>query len=329
MKRMLILKLVLFFCVHYIQCMCAYTVMAKALITKLNICLNSYLQLLFLDLGALFFIDLLHAEYKIKHSASKVRTFKDNTFVFAPIFRELNSDIHDCPPSALLVDNQDSSMRRPPLQNETHHRMWAFAQVGYDERRIAVRSRPEEDDKHADKLPGDPFWQFVQTHFFSSCPWSMVWRLEAGWMYCQTVGIGHHHSFKKICKQYLREISLLCALKKIPPCIYISVVCKSRNMAQSVWSVFSNIHSGLLGCNYTCEVSPIKLTKYRKLQYSLQGSYYVAITQGCWRGYSDLPLTAAVIVFTCALTLPIITSLGAESQVFNPGAVGRCWITDS
>lgn len=86
MKRILILKLVLFFCVHYIQCMCAYTVRAKALITKLNICLNSYLQLLFLDLGALFFVDLLHTEYKIMHSASKVRTFKDNTFCFRSHF---------------------------------------------------------------------------------------------------------------------------------------------------------------------------------------------------------------------------------------------------
>lgn len=157
----------------------------------------------------------------------------------------------------------------------------------------------------------------------------MVWRLEASWMYCQTVEIAHYHSFKQICEQYLREISLLHVPKKIPRCIYISVACKSRHMPWSEWSVFLNIHSGLLWCIYTCEVSPIKLTKYRKLQCSLQVSYYVAITQGCWRGYSDLPLSAAVIVFTCALTLPIITSLGAESQVFNPGAVDCCWISYS
>lgn len=178
MKRILILKWVFFFCVHYIQYMCAYTVMAKALITKLTICLKGYSQLLFLDLVALFFFDLLHIEDKIMHSTSKVRTYKHNTFVFAPIFHELNSNIGECPPSALLVGNQDSSVKRTPLRSARRHRMWAFAQVGYDERRTAVRSRPEDDDKHTDKTISDSLCKliFAAAVWTAGLRWSWRWR---------------------------------------------------------------------------------------------------------------------------------------------------------
>lgn len=145
--------------------------MAKALITKLNICLNSYLQLLFLDLVALFFFDLLHIEYKIMHSTSKVRTHKQETFVFATYFHGLNSNIDDCLPSALLVVKQDSSLKKTPFRSARRHRMYFgdfFALVGYYEGQTAVRLRPWEDNKHVDKLPWDGFWQFVQADFCSS-----------------------------------------------------------------------------------------------------------------------------------------------------------------
>lgn len=103
---------------------CVHTEMAKALITKLNICLNSYLQLLFLDLVALFFFDLLHIEYKIMHSTSKVRAHKQDTFVFATYFHGLNSNIDDCLPSALLVVKQDSSLKKTPFRSARRHQMY-------------------------------------------------------------------------------------------------------------------------------------------------------------------------------------------------------------
>ncbi len=89
----------------------------------------------------------------------------------------------------------------------------AFTHSSRLRRRTAVRSRPDEDDEHADELPWDGFWQFVQKFFGYSnrllqqlSGWlvshdlgggdagcggpGLVWLhmvcgCEAGWMYCQ------------------------------------------------------------------------------------------------------------------------------------------------
>ncbi len=47
-----------------------------------------------------------------------------------------------CLPSALYSENQDSSMKRTPLQSARRHRMWAFAYSSRLRRWTAVRSRP-------------------------------------------------------------------------------------------------------------------------------------------------------------------------------------------
>ncbi len=47
-----------------------------------------------------------------------------------------------CLPSALYSENQDSSMKRTPLQSARRHRMWAFAHSSWLRRRTAVRWRP-------------------------------------------------------------------------------------------------------------------------------------------------------------------------------------------
>ncbi len=60
-----------------------------------------------------------------------------------------------CLPSALYSENQDSSVKRTPLQSARCHRMWAFANLSQLRWRTAVRMRPDEDDKHADELLWD------------------------------------------------------------------------------------------------------------------------------------------------------------------------------
>ncbi len=47
-----------------------------------------------------------------------------------------------CLPSALYIENRDSSVKRTPLQSARCHRMWAFAHLSRLRRRTAVRSRP-------------------------------------------------------------------------------------------------------------------------------------------------------------------------------------------
>ncbi len=59
----------------------------------------------------------------------------------------------------------NSSVKRTPLQSARCHWMWAFAHSSRLRCRTAVRSRPDEDDEHADELPWDGLWQFVQKFF--------------------------------------------------------------------------------------------------------------------------------------------------------------------
>ncbi len=47
-----------------------------------------------------------------------------------------------CLPSALYSENQDSSVKRTPLQSARRYRMWAFAHSSGLRRRTTVRSRP-------------------------------------------------------------------------------------------------------------------------------------------------------------------------------------------
>ncbi len=69
-----------------------------------------------------------------------------------------------CLPSALYSENRDSSVKRRPLQSARRHRMWAFAQVCYDNKLQSGRD-PDEDEGHIDEFPRDGFWQFVQKFF--------------------------------------------------------------------------------------------------------------------------------------------------------------------
>ncbi len=70
-----------------------------------------------------------------------------------------------CLPSALYSENRDSSVKRTPLQSARRHRMWAFAHSSRLRWRTAVRSRPRWVHEHADELPWDGFWQFLQKFF--------------------------------------------------------------------------------------------------------------------------------------------------------------------
>ncbi len=119
-----------------------------------------------------------------------------------------------CLPSALYSENRDSSVKRTPLQSARHHRMCEHlpTQVCYDDE-LQSGWDPDEDDEHADELPWDGFWQFVQKIFSYAnrllqqlSGWlvsddlggedagcggpGLVWLhvvcgCEAGWMYCQ------------------------------------------------------------------------------------------------------------------------------------------------
>ncbi len=48
-------------------------------------------------------------------------------------------------------------VKKTPLQSARRHRMWAFAHSNRLRWWTAVRSRPDEDDEHADELPWDGF----------------------------------------------------------------------------------------------------------------------------------------------------------------------------
>ncbi len=117
-----------------------------------------------------------------------------------------------CLPSALYSENQDSSVKRTPLQSARHHRMWAFAHSSRLRRWTAVRLRP---GRRACKWASLRRFLTVcavrnslvmQTDCCSSCPggWSQAilevkmldvevlgwcgytWSaVVAGWMYCQ------------------------------------------------------------------------------------------------------------------------------------------------
>ena len=65
---------------------------------------------------------------------------------------------HSVLPSAQYSWNWDSSVKSTLLQRATGHQRWAFAHW----QRTAVSSNPGEDGEHADELPWDSFWQFVQ-----------------------------------------------------------------------------------------------------------------------------------------------------------------------
>ncbi len=69
-----------------------------------------------------------------------------------------------CLPSALYSENLDSSVKRTPLKSARRHRMWAFAHSSRLQRWTAGQD-PDEDYEHADELPWDGFWQFVQKFF--------------------------------------------------------------------------------------------------------------------------------------------------------------------
>ncbi len=69
-----------------------------------------------------------------------------------------------CLPSALYIEYRDSSVKRTPLQSDRRHRIWAFAHSSWLQIRTAGRDT-DEDDEHADELPWDCFWQFVQKFF--------------------------------------------------------------------------------------------------------------------------------------------------------------------
>ncbi len=70
-----------------------------------------------------------------------------------------------CLPSVLYSENQDSSMKRTPLQSARRHQMWAFAHSCPLRRLTAVRTRPRWGWRAADELPWDGLWQFVQKFF--------------------------------------------------------------------------------------------------------------------------------------------------------------------
>ncbi len=58
-------------------------------------------------------------------------------------------------------------------------------QVGYDDELQSGRD-PNEDDKHADELPWDGFWQFVQKLFgYANC-W--LWQQLSGWLVSDDLG---------------------------------------------------------------------------------------------------------------------------------------------
>ncbi len=69
-----------------------------------------------------------------------------------------------CLPSALYSVNQDSSVKRTPLQSATIECEHLPTQVSYYGKLQSGRD-PDEDDKHADELPWDGFGQFVQKLF--------------------------------------------------------------------------------------------------------------------------------------------------------------------
>ncbi len=90
----------------------------------------------------------------------------------------------------------NSSVKRTPLQSARCHWMWAFAHSSRLRRRTAVRSRPDEDDEHADELPWDGLWQFVQKFFdyanrllqqLSGGGWSQM-VLEVKMLYMEVLG---------------------------------------------------------------------------------------------------------------------------------------------
>lgn len=251
--------------------------MAKALITKLNICLNCYLQLLCLDLVALFFFDLLHIEYRIYAFDHSARRF-------------------------LIVCSS-----------------WFLQQLW-----LVSDDLGGEDAKYGG--PGVVTWsEGVRPVECTAKEWELL-TITALDRFVDNTWEKHFMCTEKV---WVLWLQLKRNRSKNKCSAFISVEGNSRHMPWILWRVCSNKDSRLLRCIYACEVSPIQLTKYRKLHCSIQSRYHVAITKCCWRGHSDLPLSAAVIVFTSALTLPIIASMGAESQVFNPGAAERCWITDS
>ncbi len=102
-----------------------------------------------------------------------------------------------CLPSALYSENQDSSVKRTPLQSSRRHRMWDVAHLSRLRWRTAVRSRVETQMKTtsmqmsfpetvSDRLCRNSL--VMQTDCCSSCPggWSQMilevkmWRSWAG-----------------------------------------------------------------------------------------------------------------------------------------------------
>ncbi len=88
-------------------------------------------------------------------------------------------------PSTLYSENRDSFVKRTPLQSAKPHRMWAFTHSNRLRRWTAVRSRPRWNDEHAEEIPWDGFWQFVQKFFGYA---NRLLQQLSGWLVSDNLG---------------------------------------------------------------------------------------------------------------------------------------------
>ncbi len=90
-----------------------------------------------------------------------------------------------CLPSALCSENQIHQVRehlsKVPDTIECEH---LPTQVGYDDKLQSSRD-PDEDDEHADELPWDGFWQFVQKFFGYA---NRLLQQLSGWLVSDDLG---------------------------------------------------------------------------------------------------------------------------------------------
>ncbi len=81
-------------------------------------------------------------------------------------------------PYTLYSENRDSSVKRTPLQSARRPRMWAFTHSSQLRQWTAVRW-VRWGLEHADELPWDGFWQFVQKFFGYAN--RLLQQLSGGW----------------------------------------------------------------------------------------------------------------------------------------------------
>ncbi len=81
-------------------------------------------------------------------------------------------------PYTLYSENRDSSVKRTPLQSARRPRMWAFTHSNQLRQWTAVRW-VRWGLEHADDLPWDGFWQFVQKFFGYAN--RLLQQLSGGW----------------------------------------------------------------------------------------------------------------------------------------------------